>query len=168
VPLNDDDIKALAKLHPVFLRWGPRLFRPEDFDFDEQCWVKVSTGVRKSEALCSKWFLLEHSAEDYCSDLGLISLAFIPESDNARKKRSALVSSGAPLVRWRRLPPVDSEQQKLDLDKRVQATAGTSLDLLVCELGRREGESLFWDDAGRTFDPEQLTEISTVESNLTS
>src|SRR5262249_53390637 len=138
VPLNKEDIRALGRLHPVFLRWGTRLFGD---DFDDE-WVKASTCLKGTAALCSSWFPLEQSPEQYCSGHGLISLAFIPESDAGREKRSELVRFGAPLVRWRRMPPVDTDQERVKLDQRVQTTAGADLDLLVIELARREGEVL--------------------------
>jgi hypothetical protein len=163
IHLNDyDDAKALAELHPVLLRWRDRLFHSDDFDYDDH-WVVAGKRLRKATALACEFLSVEDRLDKCRNHIGLISLDFIPDSDDKRTKRSRLVSSGAPLVRWRRAEPLDTEQQRQGLATRVRQSGGATLDQLLYELGKQPGEALFWDDPERTFDPGQfnLAEITT-------
>jgi len=162
IRLNDDDAKALAELHPVLLRWRDRLFPSDDFDYDDN-WVDAGKRIRKAAALACEFLSAEDRLDKCKNHTGLISLDFIPDSDDKRMKRSRLVSSGAPLVRWRRAEPLDTEQERERLATRVRQSGGATLDQLVSELGKQPGEALFWDDPDRTFDPGQfnLAEITT-------
>jgi hypothetical protein len=164
IRLNDDDAKALAELHPVLLRWRDRLFPSDDFDYDDN-WVDAGKRIRKAAALACEFLSAEDRLDKCKNHTGLISLDFIPDSDDKRMKRSRLVSSGAPLVRWRRAEPLDTEQERQRLATRVRQSGGATLDQLVSELGKQPGDALFWDDPDRTFDPGQfnLAEITTAK-----